>query len=371
MPIISGRDVIERLDLSRNAIRDQVRERDADFRASGPAWPWTLVTQQHSYVFDLPAEHLRRVRLHADVINGTLGAESYLMDPLRDGNAYARDSGYEFLGEGIPLDRWAREYPVPGMEKIQYGYNYKDLVLNVITVPRQQNACNFHRLIDDREARHVFVEIGGGYGSFALDMRQILPNCAYVIVDLPETLIFSASYLLSHCPDLRVYVYAPGDNPAEILKDTDSFDFAFIPNYRASALSALPHIDFGYNSISFPEMSLDSVKQYLDLISPKLRRFFMSVNLRYPLDRTIKRPGTDETLGDYFKLFPTPAEYRSQLSLTEDQYNNPSFRPVFLCTTDKCRPLKQTELHMFYNPNYGKVTVNRKASGAAIVRRTG
>lgn len=368
MPFIKGASVVECLEQARDAIRGQLREREADFRSWGPAWPWNLAVQVHKYVFDLPADRLRQVRLHADAINGTMSVVHYALDAIGNGDEYARSSGYAFLGHGVPSELWAREYPVPDMPELQMGYRYRDVILNSTTVGRQQNACNIYRLTEDRRTeRHVFVEIGGGYGSFALDARRILPNCAYVIADLPETLIFSASYLITHRPDLRFYVYAPGDDLSEALRDTDAFDFAFIPNYRAELLANLDRIDIGFNSISFPEMSLAAMKQYLEMITPRLRGFFMSVNLRYSFDRSIQRPGTDETLSDYFKLFPQPKDYRRQLNLSQERFDDPSFRAVYVGTTENCRPLRNAELRTVFEST-GPVTLRRGFLGKSVIR---
>ncbi|MDO9099309.1 MAG: putative sugar O-methyltransferase, partial [Caldisericota bacterium] len=299
MPFLNGTDV-DRIEQARNHVVAQITERIDRFPAFCPVFPWTLVNRAQSYIFDLPPESLRRIRLHADAMNGILGASEYLR--IADGATFCKDTGYLFLGEGVPIDKWAREYDLPGMEDVKFGVQYKDLIVGSMTGQRQQNICNLYRMIGDEAERLIFVEIGAGYGSFALDMRRILPDCAYVIVDLPETLLYSAAYLSAHRPDLRAYIYAPGDDPGAVLAHPDSFDLAFIPNYRASMIDALPHIDIGFNSVSFPEMTEEAVRQYLTLIAPKLRRFFMSVNYRQPAD--VKHRGVDNLLAERFRLFP-------------------------------------------------------------------
>lgn len=367
MPYLSGTDV-ERIKQARNCVVGQLAERAERFPAFGPVYPWTLVNRAQSYVFDLPPESLRRIRLHTDAMNGTLGAYEYQHSPFLDGATYCRDTGYLFLGEGVPMDKWAREYDLPGMEEIKFGVQYEGLTVGNLTGPRQQNICNLYRLLNGKEDRLIFLEIGAGYGSFALDARRILPDCAYVIVDLPETLLYSAAYLSAHRPDLRAYVYAPGDDPAEVLANPDSFDLAFIPNYLAPAIEALPHIDIGFNSISFPEMAEETVRQYLSLVAPKLRRFFMSVNYRQPAD--VKHIGVDNLLAERFHLFPAPEDYRSQLDLSDAEYDDHNFRPTFICGTDACPPLGAVELRCV-SAAFGHMKLRNFGGRAALERMGG
>jgi|GEM_PF-4674191 len=182
MPFLNGADV-DRIEQARNHVVAQIAERNDRFPEFCPVFPWTLVNRAQSYVFDLPSESLRRIRLHADAMNGMLGAGEYLR--IADGATFCKDTGYLFLGEGVPIDKWAREYDLPGMEDVKFGVQYKDLIVGTMTGHRQQNICNLYRMLGSETERLIFVEIGAGYGSFALDMRRILPDCAYVIVDLP------------------------------------------------------------------------------------------------------------------------------------------------------------------------------------------
>jgi hypothetical protein len=360
MPFLAGVDV-DRIEQARKHILAQISERNDRFPTFGPVFPWTLVNRAQSYVFELPAESLRRIRLHADAMNGIRGSEEYLR--LADAETFCRETAYLFLGEGVPMDKWAREYDLPGMEDLKFGVQYKGLVVGSMTGQRQQNICNLYRVLDGDTARMVFVEVGAGYGSFALDMRQILPDSAYVIVDLPETLFYSSVYLSAHRPDLRTYVYAPGDDPAGVLAQPDSFDLAFIPNYRATAIDALPHIDIGFNSVSFPEMPEAAVRQYLKLIAPKLRRFFMSVNYRQPADT--RHVGVDNLLAEQFRLYPKPEDYRTQLGLSDAQYDHHNFRPTFIGITDACPPLNDFELRSF-DPVWGHLRIRKSGDQATI-----
>ncbi len=350
----------------------EVAERDAQFPAYAPVYPWNLVTKAHSYIFDLPAKALRQIRLHADTINGTLGSNYYISFPRINGAAAVDANGYLFCGEGVPSGAWAREHDIPGMEDLRFGFEYKGLTLCDLTVARQQNVCNLYRLLKaspKRSDRFVFVEIGAGYGSFALDALGVLGDCAYIIADLPETLVYSAAYLITHCPDLRAYVYAPGDDVAALAKVGD-YDLAFIPNYRAHAIGYLPHVDIGFNAISFPEMGPTSTKEYIGLIVPKLRRFFMSVNQRY-FNQADADPvvGVDAILAEQMHLFPSLREYDAQLGISEADHDNRNFWPTLIGTTEACAPIHDVELRCV-SPTFGRARIRGASlTGDAVIER--
>jgi hypothetical protein len=126
-----------------------------------------------------------------------------------------------------------------------------------------------------------------------------------------------------------------------------------VPNYRASALAALPYIDIAHNSVSFPEMSAANVREYLGLTAPKLRRFFWSVNYRSGDNSPV---GTDDYLAEYFELFPSRQDYRAWAM--EGEYDGLQFRPTFVGTTPACAPLGDVTLRMA-GPHMGRLTVRK------------
>ena len=49
--------------------------------------------------------------------------------------------------------------------------------------------------------RKIVIEIGGGWGGFVYVLKKLFPDIIYVIVDLPQTLLFSSVYLMSLFPN--------------------------------------------------------------------------------------------------------------------------------------------------------------------------
>jgi putative sugar O-methyltransferase len=100
------------------------------------------------------------------------------------------------------------------------------------------------------------VEIGGGWGGLAYQLKSVLPGARYVIVDLPEVLLFSATYLPTVLPDATISFageLAPVDWDA---------DFVFVPHHAIDAVRP-PGVDLAVNTVSFQEMTTEQVRAYV------------------------------------------------------------------------------------------------------------
>ena len=121
------------------------------------------------------------------------------------------------------------------------------------------------RYLEDKhkDQRNLVLEVGGGYGGLAHHLSNILKNVTYVIVDLPETLLFSAAYISLQNPDKKIYLYDSADF-SEFINggQAGSYDFVLIPNYRLPSLNDW-EFKLVINMISFQEMSAPQVNDYL------------------------------------------------------------------------------------------------------------
>jgi len=108
--------------------------------------------------------------------------------------------------------------------------------------------------------RRLVWEIGGGWGGFAYQLKTVCPNVTYVIVDLPEVLLFSATYLMSTFPDARAVLHGEGGAGVD---DWLGADFVFIPHTALSAMTP-PRIDLTVNMVSFQEMTSGQVATYVE-----------------------------------------------------------------------------------------------------------
>lgn len=151
--------------------------------------------------------------------------------------------------------------------------------------------------------RRLVWEIGAGWGGFPYQFKTLCPNVTYVITDLPELFLFSATYLMTVFPNARVRFF--GDVPADRLFDGwQDLDFVFVPD-TFHELVRPERVDLTVNMVSFQEMTTAQVTAYVR------RAFDVGCPFLYSLNRdrsSYNRELTSawEILGRYY----WPREYR-------------------------------------------------------------
>jgi hypothetical protein len=105
------------------------------------------------------------------------------------------------------------------------------------------------------------IEIGGGYGGLAYYLAKLIPQLRIVIVDIPESLIFSSLYLSLSLSN-GTHTYARAEEPADtFLSDTPGC--SFIPNYLFDGLlDTKSRFDLAINTLSMSEMDAAQVEYY-------------------------------------------------------------------------------------------------------------
>jgi len=262
-----------------------------------PSHYWADFTSFFDYMGDLSPRSLAKLRLHTY----HLTSDNYLTYYFE----VNRRAFLDFYGPWLAIDGLPAEHilsePDDGI-----GFRLEDGRFVSADVARFQRsvATLSRRGILDELTRSPspprIIEIGGGYGGFALHLSRILKMSRYFIVDLPETLLFSASYLVLQAPAKRLYLYEPGDPvDAETLA---GFDFVLLPDYCLDALTGFD-FDLAININSMQEMRVDQIKWYLDFIRRSCRGVFYSCNR--------DRQNSNDELPSLFELM------RSRFALTE------------------------------------------------------
>lgn len=119
------------------------------------------------------------------------------------------------------------------------------------------------------------LEIGAGWGACAYQLHRMMDIESYVIVDLPNNLHISSIYLATTLPDRRTTIIDVAGEP--ILDVTANSIVGCLP-------ATLPRLqtkfDVVLNSFSLQEMSLDTVRVYIDWIADALADdgVFVSLN---------------------------------------------------------------------------------------------
>ncbi len=122
------------------------------------------------------------------------------------------------------------------------------------------------------------LEIGGGWGGLAHHFRQVFPRSTYVIVDLPETLIFSASYVTQLNPAAKIYIYDPQTAPSTLSDEfLRSYSWVFLPHWKIKELPSR-FFDLTMNMASLQEMTVAQVEEYMRELHRLTRGFFYSQN---------------------------------------------------------------------------------------------
>jgi putative sugar O-methyltransferase len=123
------------------------------------------------------------------------------------------------------------------------------------------------------DERRVVLEIGGGWGGFAFQFKRVTSNVSYVIVDLPETFLFSATYLMAMFPEASVAFYGRD----QLASGWPDADFVFIPHFALSDLKP-PRLDLAVNMVSFQEMTSEQVEGYVSHVHAISCPYLYSLN---------------------------------------------------------------------------------------------
>ena len=269
---------------------------DGPFRR--PSGYWTDFTSFFDFMMDLAPRSLAKLRIHTYHLTGDNYQTYYLGNRVGFLDFY----GPWLATDGLPAEHIVSE-PHDGI-----GFRLEDgrfvsadiarFQRSIATLSRRGVLAELVR----SASRPRVIEIGGGYGGLALHLSRILKGCRYMIVDLPETLIFSAAYLVLQAPAKRLYLYDPADRfDADALAE---FDFVLLPDYRLDILTSF-EFDLAINMASMQEMRVDQVECYLDFLRTNCRGVFYSCN-RDRQNRNDELPSLFELMRTRFELTEVP-----------------------------------------------------------------
>jgi putative sugar O-methyltransferase len=123
--------------------------------------------------------------------------------------------------------------------------------------------------------RKTVLEIGAGWGGFARVMKEKVPGITYVIVDLPQVLLFSGTYLKALYPHWKVFLTEAGATlPPERYSE---YDLVLVPHFLFPQLP-LPALDLAVNMVSFQEMTKAQVADYVERLYEAGCPFLYSLN---------------------------------------------------------------------------------------------
>jgi len=112
----------------------------------------------------------------------------------------------------------------------------------------------------------IIVELGAGYGRLAYICRKMIPDCTYVILDLPEALICSSTWLNQVLPG-EVVPYTDSRHLTNFDREVLSSRKVWILSLHQIEQIAPGTVDAFINIYSFAEMPIQSINNYFSVIN--------------------------------------------------------------------------------------------------------
>lgn len=252
-------------------IAQMLKERNANAFTT-PSKLWQGGCERFRYLFDLPEQHFDLLRLHTHYVDG----EVYHEFLNRDTKNLLEDA-WKNLAKQVD-----KKYLLSAPQCLgEFGYHFDGHFVNngILRFQQVMNTLVSNGVISylqGKKTRKYILEIGGGYGGLAYHLCKILDDVTFIIIDLPETLLFSGAYLSLAQSKQSVYIYD------EVFQERLNNQFkdcgyALLPNYVTDSLNNMK-FDIVINTVSFQEMNAEQLDKYLDLISGTLTGVLYSLN---------------------------------------------------------------------------------------------
>jgi putative sugar O-methyltransferase len=123
---------------------------------------------------------------------------------------------------------------------------------------------------------NTVIEIGSGSGCFVRVLKLAGRGKRFILVDLPESLIFAFAFLRMHFPEAKMHIVKSADDVTPGMET--EFDFLFCPAQFLHRLRP-QSVDLLVNTYSLGEMQQGCIDHIMNCIHTTLRpRFFWSYN---------------------------------------------------------------------------------------------
>ena len=253
--------------------RDEVLrmlDTSVDAAEGTPSAYWEHELRNFEYMLDaspLVVESLRHHTFHLT------GIRTYEYRPNRDADRRRLEAKLRMLAELESDALLVPESPALG----GFGHEIDGALYNTDTLKYFEVLIALERgaVLDEIRSpgRKLVWEIGAGWGGFAYQFKTLFPDITYVIVDLPELFLFSATYLMTLFPDASVK-FLTGE---EDWDDWDAADFVFVPASVSEAVRGM-RPTLMLNMVSFQEMTTEQVTAYVERAHALGCRFLYSLN---------------------------------------------------------------------------------------------
>ena len=124
-------------------------------------------------------------------------------------------------------------------------------------------ACDIRRYIQRGGKPLRVLELGAGLGHLARTLRITGVAQSHLILDLPESLVFSCAFLTANFPQAS-YVFVSDADEARSVK-SDAYDFVFVPSCYAGQID-VGGCELFVNTASLGEMRNETIRYWMDFL---------------------------------------------------------------------------------------------------------
>ena len=168
---------------------------------------------------------------------------------------------YESCGidvESLPAEVEESPYSCPEISVLRNGRRLSVDFLRTVAV-----AHDIRRYLQQsRPPLHV-VELGSGLGHLARTLRISGVSQSHILLDLPESLIFSYAFLTMNFPDASAIFVTEAEQLAGIR--TGGYDFVFVPSCFAESID-FAGVELFVNTASLGEMNNVTIRYWMDFV---------------------------------------------------------------------------------------------------------
>jgi hypothetical protein len=246
-----------------------------DEASAAPSSYWGEELAGMEYMLDASPLVIARLRHHCYHVTGVWPYNYREQRPAKRDRQY--DDHRRKLDALLEIGR--RDLFVPESPALGgFGFAFDEGLVNIDTLKFFEAMIALDRgevLGEFRESgeRKVVWEIGAGWGGFAYQFKTLFPDATYVITDLPQLFLYSATYLATVFPDARIGFHSRAGDDVDWLEH----DFVFVP-YPSLDAVAPPRLDLVVNMVSFQEMTTEQVQRYVERAHEAGASFLYSLN---------------------------------------------------------------------------------------------
>ncbi len=163
--------------------------------------------------------------------------------------------------ESLPAEVEESQYSCPDISTHRAGRRLSVDFLRTLAV-----AHDVRRYFQQSRPPLRVMELGSGLGHLARTLRVSGVSKSHILLDLPESLIFSYAFLTLNFPDASAIFISDSEQAAGI-RPAD-YDFVFVPSCFAESID-FAGVDLFLNTCSLGEMNNQTIRYWMDFVQRK------------------------------------------------------------------------------------------------------